>query len=464
MRNYEFKDIEYWGNKIESTARKLGLDFFPQDFKICDKQEMKERYAYIFSRRYPHWSFGKSYQKVDSLSGYVPFSVVSELVVNANPSLAFLWEGNSLAKHILIMAYVYGHNDFFKNNMAAGFVNLPEGSGFFRENAVFVKELLKRPDIDEDEVERFIDAAHALRNQRSVGPNNETCGKNKNPRTNLLKFILDNRKDLSDWQRRILRIVDEEADYFVPFLEVNIMQKGWASYWQSRILSELNLPSNLALECISLHSKIVGHIPKATLNPSGVGFGLFKDIKQRWDKMAQNGSSEEWDGLTGDEKLFHIRKNEKDADFLRNYLSENLVAKLKLVQYCRETDLGLDLVDWTKIRDTFIRNAGLNQFPVIDAVDGNFNNTGRLYLRQIPDFRKLDNEWAKKTLEHVFLLWGKEVCLEAIFSEEKSNMPFLLLFNGKTHCLMPLAFAPYVDDDDDYDMPMLFPMMLVPFY
>ena len=43
-------------------------------------------------------------------------SKIYEMVINNNPSYAYLLEGNSLVDQKMVMAHVYGHVDFFKNN------------------------------------------------------------------------------------------------------------------------------------------------------------------------------------------------------------------------------------------------------------------------------------------------------------------------------------------------------------
>src|SRR5258708_31539391 len=43
-------------------------------------------------------------------------SKIYEMVINNNPSYAYLLEGNSLTDQKLVMSHVYGHVDFFKNN------------------------------------------------------------------------------------------------------------------------------------------------------------------------------------------------------------------------------------------------------------------------------------------------------------------------------------------------------------
>ena len=43
-------------------------------------------------------------------------SKIYELVVNTNPSYAFLMEQNDLLQNKVVVAHVLGHTDFFKNN------------------------------------------------------------------------------------------------------------------------------------------------------------------------------------------------------------------------------------------------------------------------------------------------------------------------------------------------------------
>src|SRR5258708_16719302 len=43
-------------------------------------------------------------------------SKIYEMVINNNPSYAYLLEGNSVTEQKLVMAHVYAHVDFFKHN------------------------------------------------------------------------------------------------------------------------------------------------------------------------------------------------------------------------------------------------------------------------------------------------------------------------------------------------------------
>jgi stage V sporulation protein R len=102
--------------RIESFARAEGLDFFPVVFEMLSYDQMNEVAAYGgFPTRYPHWRFGMEYEQLAKSYEY-GLSKIYEMVINNNPSYAYLLEGNSLTDQKLVMAHVFGHVDFFKNN------------------------------------------------------------------------------------------------------------------------------------------------------------------------------------------------------------------------------------------------------------------------------------------------------------------------------------------------------------
>jgi stage V sporulation protein R len=102
--------------RIERLAAEAGLDFFPTVFEILTYDQMNEIAAYGgFPNRYPHWRFGMEYERLAKSYEY-GLSKIYEMVINNNPSYAYLLEGNSLVDQKLVMAHVYAHVDFFKNN------------------------------------------------------------------------------------------------------------------------------------------------------------------------------------------------------------------------------------------------------------------------------------------------------------------------------------------------------------
>ena len=69
-----------------------------------------------FPVRYPHWRFGMEYERLRKSYAY-GLHIIYEMVINNDPCYAYLLEHNKLVDHKLVMAHVYGHSDFFKNNL-----------------------------------------------------------------------------------------------------------------------------------------------------------------------------------------------------------------------------------------------------------------------------------------------------------------------------------------------------------
>src|SRR5690606_29258029 len=114
--------------RIEAVAREAGLDFFPVIFEMLSYDQVNEIAAYGgFPNRYPHWRFGMDYERLSKSNEY-GLSKIYELVINNNPAIAYLLEGNSLTDQKMVMCHVYGHVDFFKNNFAFRSTDLDAGS------------------------------------------------------------------------------------------------------------------------------------------------------------------------------------------------------------------------------------------------------------------------------------------------------------------------------------------------
>jgi stage V sporulation protein R len=113
--------------RIEKIAREYKLDFFPTVFEMLTYDQMNEVAAYGgFPNRYPHWRFGMEYERLSKSYEY-GLSKIYEMVINNNPSYAYLLEGNSFTDQKLVMCHVYGHVDFFKNNFAFRATDLDAG-------------------------------------------------------------------------------------------------------------------------------------------------------------------------------------------------------------------------------------------------------------------------------------------------------------------------------------------------
>jgi stage V sporulation protein R len=109
----EMADIQ---RQMEEHARRYGLDFFNTVFEVVDHDQLSAVAAYGgFPTRYPHWRFGMEYEQLTKGYSY-GLQKIYELVINNDPCYAYLLASNGITDHKLVMAHVYGHCDFFKNN------------------------------------------------------------------------------------------------------------------------------------------------------------------------------------------------------------------------------------------------------------------------------------------------------------------------------------------------------------
>ena len=164
MSDYSVKELEEWNEKIEKIAHDEGLNYYPQEFEIISHDDMIGYEAYIgMPSHYPHWSFGKAFERAKTLNKYNMQGLPYEMVINCDPCLAYLMKDNTLLLQILTIAHVYGHNDFFKNNRL-----FKEGTDakytieMFKNQADRVRNYINDPSIGYRKVERVLDAAHAL--------------------------------------------------------------------------------------------------------------------------------------------------------------------------------------------------------------------------------------------------------------------------------------------------------------
>ena len=102
--------------RIEGFAREYGLDFFDTIFEILTYDQMNEIAAYGgFPNRYPHWRFGMEYEQLVEELRVRPLEDLRD-GHQQQPLVRVPARGQLVTDQKLVMAHVYGHVDFFKNN------------------------------------------------------------------------------------------------------------------------------------------------------------------------------------------------------------------------------------------------------------------------------------------------------------------------------------------------------------
>ncbi|GAV25448.1 stage V sporulation protein R [Carboxydothermus islandicus] len=430
--------LEKAAEEIEKIALGFGLDFFPMRFEICPAEIIYTFGAYGMPTRFSHWTFGKAYQKMRTQYDY-NLSRIYELVINTNPCYAFLLEGNSLVQNKLVIAHVYGHSDFFKNNWH-----------FKNTNRKMLETMsVHARRIDEfsfrygkEKVEKFLDAVLSI--EEHIDPyegtikeqssnkkikevnnpyadiwfetNNEKRENEKNERKpvkDLLGFIGRNSRYLEEWQREMIFMVREEMKYFWPQLKTKIMNEGWAAYWHIRIMRELDLTEDESIEFAKLNSQIL-YPSRFSINPYLLGLKIFENIEKRF----------------GRDMIFEVREIDSDVSFIRNYLTEELAEELDLYNFQKVGgEWRVTEKSWEKIRDNLVLSLNNCGFPYIEILDGDYGKNGELYLRHRYEGIELDIHYLERTLPYVYELWGKPVHLETVVDRKH----VLFTYNGEKH-------------------------------
>jgi stage V sporulation protein R len=476
MTNYDSpSDLERLRDGIDAAwdqARKFGLDPFPTHFELVPASIMYEFASYSLPGRYSHWTFGKAFYR-QKMQYDMGLSKIYEMVVNTNPSYAFLMEMNNLLQNTFVAAHVFGHTDFFKNN-----TYFQHTSRRMIDKVSVHAERIAKYEFDHgrEEVERFLDAVLSI--QEHVDYNlllreqdDEKDKKDEKPKTkpssdyedlwgldqkekkiqeerdqrpgkppkfpekpekDLLLFLSHHAPHLQPWQRDIIEIVRTEMLYFVPQMQTKTMNEGWASTWHARIMREMGdsgiISDSDFVEFAQLHSSVLTP-SRTSLNPYYIGYKIFEDIEKRWD----NPTTEEQEQLgrqpgMGRQKLFEVREMENDVSFLRNYLTEDLIKDLDLYLYKKEGDEWVIVEkNWQKVRDTIVTNMTNFGHPYLVVDNGDYRGNRELYIKHLYESQELDLGYAEKTLQHVYVLWGRPVHLETVYE----NKRILLTYDGE---------------------------------
>ena len=472
--------------QIEEWARQYGLDFYETIFEMLDYEEMNMVAAYGgFPNRYPHWKFGMEYERLTKSYAY-GLHKIYEMVINNDPCYAYLLECNHFVDQKLVMAHVFGHCDFFKNNIWFSKTNRKmmdtmanhatkirktidrqglEAVEGFLDRCLSLEDLIDRhspfiqrrgkPVSGEPEVhtvakissseymDEYINPPDFLAREKLKQEQERRRRKHfpEEPQRDVMLFLIEN-APLEDWQRDILSMIRDEAYYFAPQAQTKIMNEGWATYWHAKIMTERALTDAEIIDFADHHSGTVAMHP-GQINPYKLGFELWKDIEDRWNKGKFGKEYDEcedwltkrnWDrhaGL-GREKIFETRRVHNDITFIDAFFTEEFCHEHKFFIYSYNAERGgYEVADrnWKSVKQKLL--AGLTNFgqPVIQVVDGNFENRGELLLEHRHDGVDLRLDYARDTLEHIFKLWSRPVHVKTVI-EGKDK---LLGYDGESH-------------------------------
>src|SRR3954453_12388473 len=105
MNDREVKELEEALEQIwEIATVKFGLDPFPVRFEIVPATVMYEIGSYALPGRYWHWTVGKA-SRLQKMMYDCGVLKIYEVVINPNPSYAFLPEPNALTQNKMVISH-----------------------------------------------------------------------------------------------------------------------------------------------------------------------------------------------------------------------------------------------------------------------------------------------------------------------------------------------------------------------
>jgi stage V sporulation protein R len=476
-------------DQTRDLAKSYGLDFYEVIFELVDYDELNMVASYGgFPVRYPHWRWGMEYEQLSKSYQY-GLSKIYELVINNDPCYAYLMRSNALTEQKLVMAHVYGHCDFFKNN--AWFSHTSRKMmDVLANHGSRVRRYMDRH--GQDTVEDFIDVVHSLDNlidpyspyiergtdarseakeraessnkevqkiaakdymDRYINPpdfiksQQERLDKRQaqahrfpaRPTRDVLKFLMEH-APLDTWQQDVLAMLREEAYYFAPQGMTKIMNEGWAVYWHSTMMTRHLCEASEIVQYCDTHSGTLATRP-GQINPYKMGVELFRDIEERWNKgrfgpdymrCEDPEMRRKWDTGAGEgrKKVFDVRRIYNDVTFVDEFITPEFAEDQKMFIYGQDRQTGQYVIvdrDYTKVKKQLLE--ALTNFgnPIIKVVDGNHENRGELVLQHEWVGGDLQLDQAQMTLKSLFAMWKRPVHIRTMIDGKGR----LLSFDGK---------------------------------
>lgn len=486
-------------NEILEYARGFNLHPFKTVFEVIDYNRMNEVAAYGgFPSRYPHWRFGMEFERLSKSYKY-GLSKIYEMVINNDPTYAYLLEGNNLVDQKTVIAHVYGHSDFFRYNYCFAKTNRKmmdamanhgtrvrryvdrygiERVESFVDVCLSLDNLIDihRPfrgkrktheesDADQpfkdgavprlrskDYMDEYINPPDFLHNQKQMLEKELDRRRRvpESPEQDVLQFLIEH-APLRRWQADILSLIREESYYFAPQMQTKIMNEGWATFWHSKIMTERALESSEIVDYAEAYSGIVACAP-GQFNPYKIGVELFRDIEQRWNKgrfgkeweeCQDIAERESWDhklGL-GREKIFQVRKLYNDITFIDEFLNEDFCRRHKLFTFAHNEKSGnweIESRQFAMIKEKLLFQLTNFGQPFIFVKDANFENRAELLVHHSHQGVDLKFDYAKDVLENLNTVWSRPVNLETL----RDDKGVLLRFDGNEHNERSIEYTP----------------------
>ncbi|RDJ35311.1 MAG: SpoVR family protein [Crenarchaeota archaeon] len=462
---------------IFKACKDFGLDFYPTVVQMLAYDEISEIASYGgFPVRYPHWKWGMEYEELQK--GYMyGMHRIYELVINTNPCYIYCLDSNALVDNVTVIAHALGHNDFFKNNIffsptSQNMMNQLANHGTrvrkymarwgrsrvtdFIDHCLRIETLIdfstawekrkvkqvtikdsrkyrhpRRLETDRDYMEPYINTEEWKNKQKQKIERKDAFDELEifnNPTKNIMGFLRDH-APLKAWQSDVLSMLYQEALYFAPQRLTKMANEGWASFVDYNIMCKYALcglgqktPDSGIIQYSKHKMGVLGG--KHSTNPYKLGFCLFQDIEERWNKGRFGTEYEECDDLEkkrkwdtnvglGQEKVFEVRKHYNDLTMLAEFFTPEFCNKYEFFNWKRHPngDIMLENRNFREIKTKLLRKYANGGLPEIFLVDPNHRGKRYMLLQHRWEGQTLLPKYVEAVMQSLYFFWNNDVYL-----------------------------------------------------
>jgi stage V sporulation protein R len=499
--DWNFETLQRIHDACEKVAlNELGLEVYPNQIEVITAEQMLDAYSSTgMPLLYKHWSFGKHFAEEEAFYRKGLRGLAYEIVINSSPCVSYLMEENTATMQTLVIAHAaFGHNHFFKNNYL--FKQWTDAHGIL-DYLNFAKSYIAGCEerYGPIAVERTLDAAHALASHgvhRYSGKKRLDLGQEESrarerreheerifndlwrtvpaspcksvsdlsverrrsllglPQDNILYFLEKSAPRLQPWQRELLRIVRQIAQYFYPQGQTKVMNEGVATYVHYRIINSLYNKGAISdgnfLEFLQSHTSAVlqpGFDDErfSGFNPYALGFAMMQDL-ERIISDPQTEDREWFPEIAGSKNVMSVLRdiwaNYRDESFISQFLSPRVMRQMRMFQLrddpsCAE-GVKVEAIHsergYRRIRRELARQYDVSwTSPNIEVVDVDLAGDRRLVLHHaVIAGCLLDEASAKRVLQHLADLWSYDVLLREVDPSDSVLKEYTANPNGRS--------------------------------
>lgn len=499
--------------EVIQECKSHGLDPFELVIEEYNADEIAELGAYGgFPVRYPHFSFGQQYETLYH-QYHSGMGKIYEMVVNNDPTYMYLQRNNPLVDNLTVVAHALAHSDFFKNNIYfkntnRNMMNVMANHGqrirqymeiygktkvsSFLDSCLAIDDLIDITAIWDDTkyntpkklefelpieqftpkriagpeyMDKYLNPPRYLKGQKRYHSYMKILDKKNypiKPERDILDFISKHTR-LEAWQQNIISIVRDESLYFQPQGLTKVLNEGWASYWDSYIMTKCGFAGDDGIFSYALHHSGVLGGKYAMTNPYRLGNCLLRHVEERWDK-GRFGSDWEncddefeknsWDKKTmlGKEKIFQVRRDYNDINFINEFFTRDFCEEHEYFEYGLDPETNKYVVvskDYEVIKSKLIQRYTNGGRPVIELK--RYSKDG-YELHHKYDGQPLDSKYVEKTLKMMYNIVEMPIRIKTLTRKSKKAKAYGQLFAlmDKTEEDYELTSTVYKYDGDTF--------------